>query len=158
MVILVGIFSVYFNKKPESTYNWITYSINVPDSDNFTFQYPSSEYVKMRPDTLGRTLRLQNYDPNVFPRDLKNKYSLEFFIHTADHISCEKDIANGNIVTNSKGTSMLKGQTQPNEGAGFAGGGIAVCIDRPDYVLYIQGSDHTGDGIVEKIIDSIYYH
>lgn len=142
---------------------WATYSVDVPaftdDSrgDHFSFEYPKSEYIQLDPDMFGRLLRFQNYDPNEFSRDLEGKYSLEFFIDTEGHISCEQNVANAETVTNSQDVTMQKGQARQSEESGSGAVGIAVCIERQDYILYLQGSDHTGEDIVEHVIDSINF-
>ena len=164
-MILVVITSLVFlgwqvwqsDTNSEDTTEWATYGVNIPDSDSFTFRYPRSEYVQLRPATTGRLLRLQNYDPNTSSRSLDGRYRIEFFVNTEGHFVCERDVVNAENITNTQGLIMRKGQTAPNEGGGFAGGDIAVCIERSGYVLYIKGSDHTGEGIVEQIIDSISY-
>lgn len=154
---------VFEKQAANNQIEWAVYSVNVPafsdDSKNdyFSFKYPKSEYIQLEPSMPGRLLRLQNYDPNIFSRGLDGKYYLEFFIDTEGYISCEQNVANGNMITNSQGTDLLKGQARQSEKSGAGAVGIAACMERPSYVLYMQGSDNTGKGILDKMIDSIHF-
>jgi hypothetical protein len=165
ILLVFGITILYWCQRDnsESQTEWTTYVVSIPSvsedrrGDYFSFQHPKSEYIQLNPGPSGRLLRFQNYDPNIFSRETDGRYNLEFFIDTEGHISCEENVTNAKIVNNSKGTSLFKGQPRPNEVVGGGTLGIAACIQREGYILYMQGSDHTGKNIVEQMIDSIHY-
>ena len=164
-LLVIGLTALYWERS-ESIKNqteWANYSVNVPAftddlrGEYFTFQYPKSEYIQLSPDHEGRLLRFQNYDPNTTSRTLDGRYNLEFFIDTKGHITCGQNVANAEMITNSQGVTMQKGQARQSEESGSGAVGIAACIERQGYILYIQGSDNTGEGIVEHMIDTVHY-
>ena len=134
---------------------WVTYDVS---DYNFSFDYPRDGIVDAQQDTSGRFLRIQNYDTQDVSHSISGKHWIEFFAFTKDNnaIPCPRNIVNYNII-DLDGVTMYKGVTQPDEGSGAGGGHDAVCIERQNYNLYIQGQDGTTENIFEQIVNSIQF-
>lgn len=136
---------------------WTTYEVS---SYRFSFDYPKNSIVDAQQDTSGRFLRVQNYNAQDISRSMSGKYWVEFFVFTKNNesspSSCPRNIVDYDI-THIDGVAIYKGITKPDEGSGVGGGYTAMCIERQDYDLYIQGQDDTAENILDQILKTIRF-